>query len=143
MIRKDLSDLIYKNSEIKYKAVAEEIKKINLIGQPMLIGTANIEHNELLSAYLQKAGVRHEVLNAKNHEREGAIIAQAGKLGAVTVATNMAGRGVDIILGGNPPSPEDAQKVREAGGLRVIGTERHEARRIDNQLRGRSGGQGD
>ena len=143
VIRKDLSDLIYKNSEIKYKAVAEEIKKINLIGQPMLIGTANIEHNELLSAYLQKAGVRHEVLNAKNHEREGAIIAQAGKLGAVTVATNMAGRGVDIILGGNPENPEQRRRVLDLGGLHVIGTERHEARRIDNQLRGRAGRQGD
>ena len=143
VIRKDLLDLIYKNSEIKYKAVAEEIKKINLIGQPMLIGTANIEHNELLSAYLQKAGVRHEVLNAKNHEREGAIIAQAGKLGAVTVATNMAGRGVDIILGGNPENPEQRRRVLDLGGLHVIGTERHEARRIDNQLRGRAGRQGD
>lgn len=143
VIRKDLQDLIYKNSEIKYKAVVEDIKKRNSAGQPILIGTANIEHNEFLSAYLQKAGVRHEVLNAKNHEREGAIIAQAGKLGAVTVATNMAGRGVDIILGGNPPDSEEQKKIKELGGLHVIGTERHEARRIDNQLRGRAGRQGD
>ncbi len=142
-IRQDLPDLIYKNLEIKYRAVVEEIKKKNLTGQPILIGTANIEHNELLSVHLERAGVRHEVLNAKNHEREGAIIAQAGRLGAVTVATNMAGRGVDIILGGNPPLLDEARKVCEVGGLHVIGTERHEARRIDNQLRGRSGRQGD
>jgi len=143
LIRKDESDLIYKNLEAKYKAVAEEIKKRHYEGQPMLIGTASIEHNELLSNLLKQAGVPHEVLNAKNHEREGAIIAQAGRLGAVTVATNMAGRGVDIILGGNPPEPAEGQKIKELGGLYVIGTERHEARRIDNQLQGRSGRQGD
>lgn len=143
MIRRDAPDLIYKTREAKYKAAAEEIKNRHRKGQPVLIGTASIEHNEILSDLLKQVGVPHEVLNAKNHEREGAIIAQAGKPGAVTVATNMAGRGVDIILGGNPFSPEEAQKVREFGGLHVIGTERHEARRIDNQLRGRSGRQGD
>jgi len=105
--------------------------------------TASIDHNELLSNLLKQAGIPHEVLNAKNHEREGAIIAQAGKLKAVTVATNMAGRGVDIILGGNPPDSEEAKKVKELGGLCVIGTERHDARRVDNQLRGRAGRQGD
>ena len=143
MIRRDLSDLIYKNSEAKYRSVIDEIKKRHSLGQPILIGTASIEHNELLSRLLKQTGVPHEVLNAKNHEREGEIIAQAGKLGAVTVATNMAGRGVDIIFGGNPPLADEAQKVREVGGLFVLGTERHEARRIDNQLRGRSGRQGD
>ena len=143
MIRRDQPDLVYKNLESKYRAVVEEIRKSHLKGQPVLAGTASIEHNELLSKLLKQAGIPHEILNAKNHEREGTIIAQAGKPGAVTVATNMAGRGVDIILGGNPSSPDEAAKVREAGGLYVIGTERHEARRIDNQLRGRSGRQGD
>ncbi|MBI5306400.1 preprotein translocase subunit SecA [Candidatus Wolfebacteria bacterium] len=143
MIRKDQPDLIYKNFKAKYSAVIEEIKKRRFLGQPVLIGTASIEHNELLSYLLKQAGVPHNVLNAKNHEAEGATIAQAGKIGAVTVATNMAGRGVDIVFGGNPSNPEEAQKVRELGGLYVIGTERHEARRIDNQLRGRSGRQGD
>jgi len=109
----------------------------------VLLGTASIEKNELLSSMLSNAGIPHELLNAKNNEREGAIIAQAGRSKAVTVATNVAGRGVDIILGGNPPEPEEARKVRELGGLLVIGTERHEARRIDNQLRGRAGRQGD
>ena len=143
IIRQDRSDLVYKNLESKYRAVVEEIRKKHLNGQPVLAGTASIEHNELLSKLLKQAGVPHEILNAKNHEREGTIIAQAGKPGAITVATNMAGRGVDIILGGNPYSSDEAAKVREAGGLYVIGTERHEARRIDNQLRGRSGRQGD
>ena len=142
-IREDLPDAIYKTREVKYKAVVEKIKERHYAGQPVLIGTASIEHNELLSDLLKQVGIPHEVLNAKNHEREGAIIAQAGKFGAVTVATNMAGRGVDIILGGSPIDPLEAQKVRESGGLFVIGTERHEARRIDNQLRGRSGRQGD
>lgn len=141
--RQDLPDFIYKTKNAKYEAAIRDVKEKHERGQPVLVGTASIENNELLSAYLSKAGIPHEVLNAKNNEREGAIIAQAGKLGAVTVATNMAGRGVDIIFGGNPPNPEDAQKVRELGGLCVIGTERHEARRIDNQLRGRSGRQGD
>lgn len=143
MIKKDYPDAIYKNLEAKYRAVVEGVRKHHLLGQPILLGTASITHNELVSSLLKQAGIPYEVLNAKNHEREGAIIAQAGKLGAVTVATNMAGRGVDIILGGNPPEPEQAQKVKELGGLHVIGTERHEARRIDNQLRGRGGRQGD
>ncbi|MBI5079446.1 preprotein translocase subunit SecA [Candidatus Wolfebacteria bacterium] len=143
MIREDLPDAIYKNKEAKYKAVVEKIKEKHYAGQPVLIGTASIDHNELLSDLLKQVGVPHEVLNAKNHEREGAIIAQAGKFGAVTVATNMAGRGVDIVLGGSPIDSLEVQKIRELGGLFIIGTERHEARRIDNQLRGRSGRQGD
>jgi len=143
MIREDKPDVIYKTKEAKYRAVVNEVKERYTKGQPVLVGTASISHNEIISSRLHKAGIPHEVLNAKNHEREGEIIAQAGKLKAVTVATNMAGRGADIILGGNPPSPEEAAKVRELGGLHVIGTERHEARRIDNQLRGRSGRQGD
>jgi len=143
MIRVDLPDRIYKTPNAKWKAVVEGIKERHFKGQPVLVGTVSIEKNELLSAMLKREGVPHNVLNAKNHESEGQIIAQAGKLGQVTVATNMAGRGVDIILGGNPPSPENAEKVKELDGLHVIGTERHEARRIDNQLRGRSGRQGD
>ncbi|MBI2506862.1 MAG: preprotein translocase subunit SecA [Candidatus Colwellbacteria bacterium] len=143
MIRDDQPDLVYKNLKAKYKAMVEEVKKKQDAGQPVLVGTVSIEKNEMLSKFFNEAGVRHEVLNAKNHEREGAIIAQAGRLGAVTVATNMAGRGVDIILGGNPPDPKEAEKIKELGGLHVVGTERHEARRIDNQLRGRSGRQGD
>ena len=142
-VRKDMADGIYKDLDAKYKAIACEVKKRNEAGQPVLIGTVSIEKNEVLSNYLKAEGVSHEVLNAKNHEREGQIIAQAGREGAVTVATNMAGRGVDIILGGNPPVVEQAEKVKNIGGLHVIGTERHEARRIDNQLRGRSGRQGD
>lgn len=143
LIRKNLDDVIYKNLAAKMSAVVQEVKERQKNGQPVLLGTASIEKNELLSAFLREAHVPHEVLNAKNNEREGAIIAQAGRAGAVTVATNMAGRGVDIILGGNPPNPEEAEKVCKLGGLHVIGTERHEARRIDNQLRGRSGRQGD
>lgn len=143
LIRKDLDDRIYQTEEGKLKAIVREVKERNSRGQPILIGTVSIEKNELISAFLKKEGITHEVLNAKNHEREAQIIAQAGRLGSVTVATNMAGRGVDIILGGNPPSVDEAAKVREAGGLFVLGTERHEARRIDNQLRGRSGRQGD
>jgi preprotein translocase subunit SecA len=143
MIRKDYPDVIYKTLKAKYQAVVEEVRKRHLLGQPILLGTTSITHNEIISSLLKQKGIPHEVLNAKNHEREGAIIAQAGKLGAVTVATNMAGRGVDIILGGNPPDPEEAKKVRDLGGLHIIGTERHEARRIDNQLRGRAGRQGD
>ncbi len=143
LIRKDLVDVVYKNTDAKYAAIIEEVKKRNALGQPILIGTVSIEKNETLSKLLGQAAIKHEVLNAKNHEREGAIIAQAGRLGAVTVATNMAGRGVDIVLGGNPFSTDEAKKACETGGLHVIGTERHEARRIDNQLRGRSGRQGD
>lgn len=143
MIRNDSADLIYKTKEAKYQAVVRDIKKFYESGRPILVGTASINHNELISGLLTEAGIPHQVLNAKNHEREGEIIAQAGKLKAVTVATNMAGRGVDIILGGNPTNPIEAQKVKELGGLHIIGTERHEARRIDNQLRGRAGRQGD
>lgn len=142
-VRKDVADLIYKDSDAKTDAIIKEVGKRIKAGQPVLIGTTSIAKNELISDKLKRAGIAHEVLNAKNNEREGAIIAQAGRPGAVTVATNMAGRGVDIILGGNPPKKEEAARVREAGGLCVIGTERHEARRIDNQLRGRAGRQGD
>lgn len=141
--RRDFPDLIFKTQNGKFIAVIEEIKKRHAAGQPVLVGTVSIEKNEKLSGLLRVAGIKHELLNAKNHEREAEIIAQAGRAGAVTIATNMAGRGVDIILGGNPPIPEEAEIVRRAGGLHVIGTERHEARRIDNQLRGRAGRQGD
>ncbi len=143
MIRADLTDRIYKNEAGKFRALATEIKRRNETGQPVLVGTVSIEKNEMLSLLLTRAGVRHQVLNAKNHEREAEIIAQAGRLGAVTVATNMAGRGVDIILGGNPSDETEAAKVLQLGGLCVFGTERHEARRIDDQLRGRAGRQGD
>ena len=141
--RKDHGDLILQSEAGKFKAVAKRVKELNSKGQPVLIGTVSIEKNEVLSAYLGSEGVKHEVLNAKNHEREGEIIAQAGKKGAVTIATNMAGRGVDIKLGGNPATKEEYEAVKNVGGLFVLGTERHEARRIDNQLRGRSGRQGD
>lgn len=143
IIRKNLNDLIYKNTKAKYEAIVEEVRKRYIEGQPVLLGTSSIEKNEIISNLLKRSGIPHEVLNAKNHEREGEIIAQAGRLKAVTVATNMAGRGVDIILGGNPPDDLEAQKVKELGGVHVLGTDRHEARRIDNQLRGRSGRQGD
>lgn len=143
MIRKNLQDLIYKTEESKFNAVAREIKKRSEVGQPILVGTISIEKSEKLSRALKRMGVKHEVLNAKHHEREAKIIAQAGRPGAVTVATNMAGRGVDIILGGSPMDKGNFGKVVKAGGLHVLGTERHEARRIDNQLRGRSGRQGD
>jgi len=175
VIREDKNDLIYRTLSIKYEAIVEAVKECNAKGQPVLVGTVSIETSELLSRLLDKAGIRHEVLNAKHHEREAHIVAQAGRYGAVTIATNMAGRGTDILLGGTPEflAPEllieqgidleeatDDQKVSvlsrakeicaeehkavvAAGGLAVIGTERHEARRIDNQLRGRSGRQGD
>ncbi len=143
MIRKDFSDRIYKTEKGKFSAVVEEIKELHKKGQSILVGTRSVEKNEYLGKLLEREGVPHQILNAKQHEKEGEIIAQAGKLGAVTIATNMAGRGVDIILGGNPQNKEEAKKVVELGGLHVIGTERHEARRIDNQLRGRSGRQGD
>ena len=191
MIRNDEHDIIYKNEEAKFKAVIEDIKKAHEKGQPVLVGTVSVEKSEKLSKMLKQAGIKHVVLNAKYHEQEAAIVAQAGKLGAVTIATNMAGRGTDIMLGGNSEFlakeqmkadkvPEnlveeadtyyetddqdilrarekfialkekfdeeiksEKQKVIEAGGLRIIGTERHESRRIDNQLRGRSGRQGD
>ena len=141
--RKDYNDLIYQTEKNKLLAVATKVKELHSKGQPVLIGTVSIEKNELLSAYLTQAGIPHTILNAKNHEREGEIIANAGRLSAVTVATNMAGRGVDIKLGGIPYDKEKYEEVKNLGGLFVIGTERHEARRIDNQLRGRSGRQGD
>jgi preprotein translocase subunit SecA len=141
--RRDLSDRVYKNEVGKFKAVVREIKERNATGQPILVGTVSIEKNEILGELLQAEGVPFNLLNAKNHEREGEIIAQAGRKGAVTIATNMAGRGVDILLGGNPPDPKEAEEVRRLGGLHVLGTERHESRRIDNQLRGRAGRQGD
>lgn len=168
MIRKDLPDRVYKTAQGKFQAVVQEIKKRHETKQPILVGTTSIEKNEYLGKLLDREGIPHEILNAKNHQKEGEIIAQAGKLGAVTVATNMAGRGVDILLGGYSPSKlesqnsklktddnnenqdkdykkwqEDHDKVIALGGLHVIGTERHEARRIDNQLRGRAGRQGD
>lgn len=141
--RIDRNDLIFQTVKGKHTAIIKKVKEINETGQPVLIGTASIDTNEELGLALTQAGVRHEMLNAKNHEREGEIIADAGKKGMVTLATNMAGRGVDIKLGGIEATPEQSQAVRDLGGLFVLGTERHEARRIDNQLRGRSGRQGD
>ena len=141
--RVDHNDLIFKTEMGKFQAISRKVKELNQKGQPVLIGTVSIEKNEILSQFLKAEGVPHEVLNAKNHEREGEIVAQAGKKGGVTIATNMAGRGVDIKLGGNPGSKEMYDEVKGLGGLFVLGTERHEARRIDNQLRGRSGRQGD
>ncbi len=141
--RKDLNDLIFQNEEGKFTAIINRVKEINATKQPLLIGTASIESNERLSQALTKAGVTHAMLNAKNHEQEAEIIAGAGRMGAVTLATNMAGRGVDIKLGGPNATSAEAEAVKELGGLFVLGTERHEARRIDNQLRGRSGRQGD
>ncbi|MBI4093467.1 preprotein translocase subunit SecA [Candidatus Kaiserbacteria bacterium] len=141
--RKDHEDLIFQTESGKYKAIARKIKELHEKGQPVLVGTASVEKNELLSVHFKQEGIPHEILNAKNHEREGEIIAQAGRKGAVTIATNMAGRGVDIKLGGNPATEAEFDEVKTCGGLFVLGTERHEARRIDNQLRGRSGRQGD
>ena len=141
--RKDYDDLIFQTASGKYRAVARAVKERHEKGQPVLVGTVSIEDNEIVSQYLSSEGIPHEVLNAKNHEREGEIIAEAGKEGRVTVATNLAGRGVDIKLGGALATPAQRGRVLEKGGLAVIGTERHDARRIDNQLRGRSGRQGD
>ena len=134
MVRKDLPDLVYRTEQGKWDAVVQEVKDRNAKGQPVLIGTTSVEKSERLSDELRRHGIKHEVLNAKNHEREALIIAEAGQTGAVTLSTNMAGRGVDILLG---------EGIIDLGGIHVIGTERHEARRIDNQLRGRSGRQGD
>jgi preprotein translocase subunit SecA len=134
MVRKDLKDRIYKSEQAKFNAVVEEVRLRIGQGQPVLLGTASIEKNEIMSALLTKAGLSHETLNAKNNEREAEIVAMAGQKSAVTLATNIAGRGTDIVLG---------EGVKEVGGLHVIGTERHESRRIDNQLRGRAGRQGD
>ncbi len=141
--RIDRDDLIYQTEKGKLMAIARKVKELQEKGQPVLIGTISIEKNELLSEYLKRSGVRFEMLNAKNHEREGEIIAEAGKKGAVTVATNMAGRGVDIKLGGTTADETTREEIKSLGGLFVLGTERHDARRIDNQLRGRSGRQGD
>lgn len=159
MVRHDLSDVVYKTAKAKFTAVANDVFEKNKAGQPILIGTTSIEKNEFLSSLLKRKGIPHQILNAKNHQREAEIIADAGKKGMVTLATNIAGRGVDIILGGTPPTDKlgrpvgrgrefqkwqkDHDEVVALGGLYVIGTERHEARRIDNQLRGRSGRQGD
>ena len=162
MIRKDYPDVIYKTLRAKYGSIVKEIEERHKKGQPVLVGTTSIEKNEIIHEYLKRKKIPHNVLNAKNHEKEAMVIAEAGKPGAVTVATNMAGRGVDIILGGTPPDmppgmdriehektpaykkwQEMHEKVIKAGGLHVIGTERHESRRIDNQLRGRAGRQGD
>ena len=163
MVRKDKADLIYLTAQEKYEAIVEDIKDCVKRGQPTLVGTVSIENSELISNILKKAKIPHKVLNAKFHEQEADIVAQAGKPGAVTIATNMAGRGTDIVLGGNwqvaveginDPKPGTVEKIKEqwqkdhdavieAGGLHIIGTERHESRRIDNQLRGRSGRQGD
>tara|TARA_B100002052_G_scaffold39844_1_gene31945 strand:- start:1327 stop:3810 length:2484 start_codon:yes stop_codon:yes gene_type:complete len=148
MIRQDVNDIVYVNEEDKYQALINEIKEINKKSAPILVGTASIESSEELSNRLKKEGIRHQVLNAKYHEKEATIIAEAGRPGAITIATNMAGRGTDIVLGGkredNDSDWEEKHKqVLDAGGLHVIGTERHESRRIDNQLRGRSGRQGD
>ncbi|OGG59631.1 preprotein translocase subunit SecA [Candidatus Kaiserbacteria bacterium RIFCSPHIGHO2_02_FULL_50_50] len=141
--RVDKNDLIFQSEQGKLTALVRSIKEINATGQPILIGTASIDKNQEVSIALSEAGVAHTVLNAKNHEHEGEIIANAGRKGAVTLATNMAGRGVDIKLGGIDASKEEQEEVKQLGGLYVIGTERHEARRIDNQLRGRAGRQGD
>ena len=171
MIREDFPDVIYKSEKTKFSSVIKEIEELHSNGQPVLVGTISIEKSELLSHLLRKKGIRHSVLNAKYHEKEAEIITQAGRSGAVTIATNMAGRGTDIVLGGNPEGlardflkdkkdyteedwkqailkaekmcQEDREKVIDSGGLHILGTERHEARRIDNQLRGRSGRQGD
>jgi preprotein translocase subunit SecA len=134
MVRKDFPDLVYKTHKEKFAAITADVKDLHEKGQPVLVGTVSIEKSELLSSLLQKAGVPHDVLNAKNHEKEAEIVAQAGQAGRVTIATNMAGRGTDIVLGPG---------VTDLGGLHILGTERHESRRIDNQLRGRSGRQGD
>ena len=141
--RKDFNDSIFRTAKGKYVAVTKQIKTCYEKGQPVLVGTVSVDDNEIMHQYLTDAGIPHEVLNAKNHEREGEIIAQAGRKARITVATNMAGRGVDIKLGGSPIDQTKRDEVIAAGGLTVIGTERHEARRIDNQLRGRSGRQGD
>jgi len=141
--RIDHDDLMYQTDEGKMRAIAKRVKDLYTKGQPVLVGTASVEKNEVLSAYFRQEAIPHELLNAKNHEREGEIIAQAGRKSSVTIATNMAGRGVDIKLGGNPATPGQYEEVKNLGGLYVLGTERHEARRIDNQLRGRAGRQGD
>ncbi|MFA5841826.1 MAG: preprotein translocase subunit SecA [Candidatus Paceibacterota bacterium] len=141
--RIDHNDFIFQSESGKFKAIAKKVKELYDKGQPVLIGTVSIEKNEILSEYFKLEGIPHKMLNAKNHENEGEIIAQAGRKSSVVIATNMAGRGVDIKLGGNPHTQDEYEKVKSLGGLFVLGTERHEARRIDNQLRGRAGRQGD
>ncbi len=152
MIRKDMNDLIYRTEQGKFRSVIEEVKRRHEKGQPVLVGTISIEKNEVLAEMMEREGLEPQVLNAKNHEKEAYFIANAGKVGAITIATNMAGRGVDIMLGGKEPAKDSVEyegwkkehdKVIDLGGLHVIGTERHESRRIDNQLRGRAGRQGD
>jgi preprotein translocase subunit SecA len=143
LVRKDGVDFVFTTEEGKFLAIAKKVKELQEKGQPVLIGTASVDKSEQLSEFLIKERVSHTLLNAKNHEREGEIIADAGKKGHVTVATNMAGRGVDIKLGGAEATDDETKEILEIGGLYVIGTERHESRRIDNQLRGRSGRQGD
>jgi len=142
-VRKDLNDLIYRTEMDKFNAVIKDVKERSAKGQPVLIGTISIEKNEIFAELMEREGLRPQMLNAKNHQREAEIIAQAGRKGSITLATNMAGRGVDIILGGNPPIESEQEEIRALGGLHVVGTERHESRRIDNQLRGRAGRQGD
>ena len=141
--RVDLEDAVYASKRAKYHAIIDRIVEVHQTGQPILVGTISIEISELLSGMLDRRGIKHEVLNAKRHEKEAQIVAEAGKLGAVTIATNMAGRGTDIILGGSACTKEEHDQVAKLGGLCIIGTERHESRRIDNQLRGRAGRQGD
>ena len=141
--RDDHNDFIFQTESGKFQAIARKVKELYDRGQPVLVGTVSIEKNEILSEYFKREGIPHKLLNAKNHENEGEVIAQAGRRGSVVIATNMAGRGVDIKLGGNPHGEDDYHEVRDLGGLFVLGTERHEARRIDNQLRGRAGRQGD
>ncbi|MFA6317433.1 MAG: preprotein translocase subunit SecA [Elusimicrobiota bacterium] len=143
MVRADFPDYVYRTEREKFKAIVEEITELWKAGRPVLVGTRSIEKSEKVAAMLRNIGVPHQVLNAKYHEMEAQIIAQAGRKGAVTIATNMAGRGTDILLGGTPQDPEEHKVVVGLGGLHVLGTERHEARRIDNQLRGRCGRQGD
>ena len=143
MIRVDQPDVVFATEHEKYKAVADQVEECHKKGQPVLVGTTSIENSERVSKLLKARKIPHNVLNAKFHEKEAEIVAQAGREGAVTVATNMAGRGTDIMLGGSPASQEEHDKVASLGGLAIIGTERHESRRIDNQLRGRSGRQGD
>jgi preprotein translocase subunit SecA len=149
MVRKDESDLVYRTLNGKFEAVIDEIEEMHELGRPVLVGTVSIENSEYIADLLKRRGVTHQVLNAKFHEKEAMIVSEAGRLGAVTIATNMAGRGTDIILGGKPDGREPGEwqgehdKVISLGGLHIIGTERHESRRIDNQLRGRAGRQGD
>ncbi|HVE14790.1 MAG TPA: SEC-C metal-binding domain-containing protein, partial [Elusimicrobiota bacterium] len=142
-VRQDFPDIVYLNEKGKYRAIVTEVEELWRKGRPVLVGTRSIEKSEKIAAMLRGKGIPHQVLNAKYHEMEAQIIAQAGKKGMVTIATNMAGRGTDILLGGSPQDPEDQKAVVALGGLHVLGTERHEARRIDNQLRGRCGRQGD